>query len=124
MSLLCTTPLIKSVGQALQAETALSGAAAAAAALRADASTNSDQQLRPLASSLALQQLADLESKVLSANNHITRLELELDVCAAERQVVQQAAGVLQEQQVAAWDALLQEVQSLHDAKQLSDSAR
>lgn len=73
---------------------------------------------------MVAQQLALLESKVLSANSHITRLELELDVCAAEQQAVQQAAGMLQEQQVAAWAELLQEVQQLHDNKQLSDSAR
>jgi hypothetical protein len=37
---------------------------------------------------------------------------------------VQQAAGMLQEQQVAAWAELLQEVQQLHVDKQLSDVAR
>jgi hypothetical protein len=109
--------------QAWHAETALTWLLLALSSC-ADASTSSDQLPRPLNSSLAVQQLADLESKVLSANNHITRLELELDVCAAEQQAVQQAAGVLQEHQVAAWDALLQEVQALHDAGQLTDSAR
>lgn len=89
-----------------------------------DASSSSDQQQRPAAFSAVAQQLADLESKVLSANNHITRLELELDVRAAEQQAVQQAAGVMKEQQTAAWDAVLQAVQQLHGTKQLTDMAR
>jgi hypothetical protein len=61
---------------------------------------------------------------LLSANKHIDLLELGLDVCAAEQQAVQQAAGMLQEQQAAAWAELLQEVQQLHVNKQLSDVAR
>lgn len=87
-------------------------------------STSSDEQQGPTSFSVVAQQLAELESKLLSANKHIAQLELGLDVCAAEQQAVQQAAGMLQEQQAAAWAELLQEVQQLHVNKQLSDVAR
>jgi hypothetical protein len=88
--------------------------------LPADARASSDQQPTALCE---VAQLADLGTKLLSATNHITRLELQLDVCGAEQQALEQAAAVLQEQQATAWGQLLQEMGQLHADKHLSDTA-
>lgn len=86
--------------------------------------SSADVQQRPAAFSEVAQQMADLESKVVSANNHITRLELQLDVCAAEQHAVEQAAAVQSQQFAAGWKVLAQEVDRMHGDKQLPDSAR
>lgn len=83
---------------------------------------SSDQ--RPHAAPKAAQQLAELESKVAAADTHITRLQLELDICGAEQQAAEQAASVKREQQAAAWEELLQVVEQLHSTQQLTDAAR
>jgi hypothetical protein len=89
--------------------------------LPADAGASSDKLPTALCE---VPQLADLETKLLSATNHITRLELQLDVCSAEQQALEQAAAVLQEQQATAWEELLKEMEQLHADKHLSDTAR
>lgn len=89
--------------------------------LPADACASSDQQPTALCE---VPQLADLETRLLSATNHITRLELQLDMCGAEQQALEQAAAVLQEQQATAWGKLLQEMKHLHADKHLSDTVR
>lgn len=91
--------------------------------LAAELPDSTDLQRQPGFSEVA-QQLADLEAKVVSANNHITRLELQLDVCAVEQHAVEQAAAVQVQQCEAAWKALAQVVDRLHSDKQLSDAAR
>lgn len=92
--------------------------------VHADACQVGDQQARPAGVGLVVQQMADLQAQVTSANIHTTRLELQLDVCAAEQQALEQAAAVLQQQQAAAWEHLAQEVGQLQASKQLTDTAR
>lgn len=89
----------------------------------ADAAQSSDQ-FSAASGQQQQQQVAGLEAKLTAANQHITRLQLQLDVCSAEQQAVEQAAAVLREQAAGGWELLLQEVEALHSRQQLSDTAR